>query len=198
MGTEHGFTRWERPHSPSERPSSAPHVTLILLPRPHTAGQGDSRSQGGDSQALASAGQELLEEPSQSKVSQSRPGCDSVSGVLVQGQLCSASTGSCATRARSALPQAGRRSRPCPSPEVQRALARAQRQRLRAQHCRQLQRELGASTVPAQEHSGEVSTAPPLRALLSLVQPEGAGTPWSCPDLVPVPNSGTRSAGSRR
>ncbi|XP_068062434.1 uncharacterized protein [Anomalospiza imberbis] len=128
VGTEHGFTRWERPHSPSERPSSAPHVTLFLLPCPHTAGQGDSKGQGGDSRALASAGQGLLEEPSQSQVS--RPGCDS----------------------------AGSRCQPCPSPEVQRALARAQRQRLRAQHCRQLQRELGASTVPAQEHSGEWDT----------------------------------------
>ncbi|XP_066053553.1 uncharacterized protein [Chamaea fasciata] len=37
----------------------------------------DSTSQGGDSRALASAGQGLLEEPSQSKVSQPRPACDS-------------------------------------------------------------------------------------------------------------------------
>lgn len=63
VGTEHGFTGWERPHSPSEHPSSAPHVTLILLPCPHTARQCDSRrSQGGDSRALASAGQGMLEE----------------------------------------------------------------------------------------------------------------------------------------
>ncbi|XP_039557523.1 uncharacterized protein LOC120498611 [Passer montanus] len=90
-------------------------------------GQGDSRSQEGDSQALVSTGKGLLEEPFQSKVSQPRPGCDS----------------------------AGSRCQPCPPPEVQRALARAQRQRLRAQHCRQLQRELGAATVRAQEHRGE-------------------------------------------
>ncbi|XP_041343971.1 uncharacterized protein LOC121364629 [Pyrgilauda ruficollis] len=93
-------------------------------------GWGDSTSQGGDSRALASTGQGLLEEPSQSKVSQPWPWCDS----------------------------AGSRCQQCPSPEVQRALARAQRQRLRAQHCRQLQRELGAGTVPAQEHSGEWDT----------------------------------------
>ncbi|KAL2299526.1 hypothetical protein Nmel_014189 [Mimus melanotis] len=130
VGTEHGFTWWERLHSPSERPSSAPHVTLILLPCPHTAGRGDSRSQGGDNRALVSTGQGLLEEPSQSKVSQPQPGCDS----------------------------AGRRCQPCPSPEVQCALARAQRQRLRAQYCRQLQQELGAAAMPAQEHSGEWGT----------------------------------------
>lgn len=107
MGTERGFTRWERPHSPSEHPSSVPLVTLILLLCPHTAGQGDSRSQGGDSQALTSAGQELLEEPSPSKASQPRPGCDSVSGVPVQGQSCAASTGSCATRAHLLSPRQG-------------------------------------------------------------------------------------------
>lgn len=49
---------------------------------PHTAGRGGSRSQWGDSRALASAGQGLLEEAPQSKVSQAqpRPGCDRVSG----------------------------------------------------------------------------------------------------------------------
>ncbi|KAM7042505.1 uncharacterized protein M8220_007673 [Acridotheres tristis] len=94
------------------------------------AGRGDSRSQGGENRALVSTGQRLREEPSQSKVSQPQPGCDS----------------------------AGRRCQPCPSPEVQRALARAQRQRLRAQHCRQLQQELEAAAMPAQEHSGEWGT----------------------------------------
>ncbi|XP_048176254.1 uncharacterized protein LOC125333964 [Corvus hawaiiensis] len=95
------------------------------------AGEGDSRrSQGGDSRALASTGQGLLEEPSQSEVPQPQPRSDS----------------------------AGSQCQPCPSPEVQHALARAQRQRLRAQHCRHLQRELGTSAVPAQEHSGEWDT----------------------------------------
>lgn len=49
---------------------------------PHTVGPGGSRSQGGDSRALASTGQRLLEEAPQSKVSQAqpRPGCDRVSG----------------------------------------------------------------------------------------------------------------------
>ncbi|CAN8189807.1 unnamed protein product [Coccothraustes coccothraustes] len=120
-------------------------------------------AEGGDSRALASAGQELLEEPFQSKVSQPqpRPGCGSVSGIPqgpCTGPALLPALAPGATRARSALLQAGSRCQPCPSPQVQRALARAQRQRLRAQHCRQLQRELGASTVPAREHSGEGDT----------------------------------------
>ncbi|RLW03032.1 hypothetical protein DV515_00007006, partial [Chloebia gouldiae] len=54
--------------------SFSPHVTLILLPCPHTAGRGNSKShQGGDSRVLASAGQGLPKEPSQSKVSQPWP-----------------------------------------------------------------------------------------------------------------------------
>ncbi|XP_059716518.1 uncharacterized protein LOC132334462 [Haemorhous mexicanus] len=122
-------------------------------------GRGDRRCQGGDNRALASAGQGLLEEPFQSKASQPqpRPGCGSVSGSLqgpCTGPALLPALAPGATRARSALLQAGSRCQPCPSPEVQWALARGQRQRLRAQHCRQLQRELGAST----EHRGEWDT----------------------------------------
>ncbi|XP_049685477.1 uncharacterized protein LOC126050950 isoform X2 [Accipiter gentilis] len=64
-----------------------------------------------------------------------------------------------AVQACSALCQAGSRRQPCPSLEVQYALAKAQRQRLRAQHCLLLQRELGDGAVPGQEASREWDAA---------------------------------------
>ncbi|XP_040975287.1 uncharacterized protein LOC115334318 isoform X3 [Aquila chrysaetos chrysaetos] len=97
----------------------------------HGLGVGES-SRGGESQAPASAGQGLPEEPSPSKAPQPWP--------MTRGDT------------------AGSQRQPCPSLEVQYALAKAQRQRLRAQHCLLLQRELGDGAVPDQEASREVGT----------------------------------------
>ncbi|CAM9461626.1 unnamed protein product [Bubo scandiacus] len=97
----------------------------------HGPGASES-SQGGDSRAPASTGQGLLEEPLPSEAPQPQPptGADT----------------------------AGSR-QPCPSLEVQHALAKAQRQRLRAQHCLLLRRELGHGAAPDQEASREWDAA---------------------------------------
>ncbi|XP_052672048.1 uncharacterized protein LOC128154893 isoform X2 [Harpia harpyja] len=86
-------------------------------------------SRGGESQAPASAGQGPPEESSPSEAPQPWP--------MTRGDT------------------AGSWRQPCPSLEVQYALAKAQRQRLRAQHCLLLQRELGDGAVPGQEASRE-------------------------------------------
>lgn len=98
------------------------------------------------------------------------PGCCSWAGATPRARSPQAA------RAGSALCQAGCWCQPCPSLEVQHALAKAQRQRLRAHHCRLLQQELGDGAAPGQEATGEVGMGR---------EPITVGSRLSCPRAAP-------------
>lgn len=121
---------------------------LLTLPRSLQKAPGASEScQGGPSQAPGSAGQGLLEEQQAPTgvhtVSETPPGAPTFGTLQRAPWPC--------------FCQAGSRCWPFPSLEVGYSTAKAQRQRLQAQHQLLLQRELGDGAAPGQE----VSTGEP-------------------------------------
>lgn len=179
------------------------HVTLILLLSPHPGTGASESSQGGDSRAPGSTGQGSLEDPSPSEALQPWPltGGDTVSGSPLGPWLLLLGRGSTqglqpsvlaaqrpqAVQASSALRQAGSQCQPCPSLEVQYALAKAQRQQLRAQHRLLLHRELGDGAAPGQEATEEVGMG---RELITV------GSRLSFPGSA-LPGQGRAAPGSR-